>query len=494
MSKFENYISEYSEIKRLIDYNRNLSLLEQDNNFITDVSEKINDLSINEKKEYTHYLFSLYESINDEKKIITEAAVEDIFSKIETSDEEEDGYTWVNTLLDVVGIVDPTGIADATNAFLYFRKGEVLYGILSLISVVPYVGDAIAKPFIGLVKTGGALLKPITNILKTIFKGVSGAKYTKLDKDMVNKINDLKKGSGLSKELGEKLSELFIAFKENPTLRKFMDKIIKTTKKTPFTRSLSDDIKKLFNFGEEVGKEIKYGVKYAKEKAKEKVAKSVVGKVFKHGKKEFTSGDPMFFKVNRENAIKGRFTGLDDQGRVIFRIEDDIAKPEFKKFVSDFKTKTGIDLLTQKTKSFKIPEKYFNKIDDFGVATIFKYKTKLAAKVSKDELTKIQKFMGKLSDIHRSAWVRIFDVIPYNKVRSRELSKFLAKSRIYHKYLIGPFADWLGFDEEKITGMSKSEIRKKLIDFLATEEGNKVITSLPTTELDILEKIISATD
>ena len=46
---------------------------------------------------------------------------------------------WYNTLLDVVGIVDPTGAADAINAVSYFRQGDMLYGMLSLISVIPYV-------------------------------------------------------------------------------------------------------------------------------------------------------------------------------------------------------------------------------------------------------------------------------------------------------------------------------------------------------------------
>jgi len=61
---------------------------------------------------------------------------------------------WYNTFLDVVGIVDPTGIADGINAMSYFRQGDMLFGILSLISLVPYLGDAIAKPFIGIVKMG----------------------------------------------------------------------------------------------------------------------------------------------------------------------------------------------------------------------------------------------------------------------------------------------------------------------------------------------------
>ena len=53
----------------------------------------------------------------------------------------------------MVGIFDPTGIADITNAVLYFGRGEILFGMLSLVSVIPYLGDAIAKPIITTTKT-----------------------------------------------------------------------------------------------------------------------------------------------------------------------------------------------------------------------------------------------------------------------------------------------------------------------------------------------------
>ena len=74
---------------------------------------------------------------------------------------------WYNTFLDFVGIVDPTGIADGINAMSYFRQGDILYGMLSLISLVPYVGDAIAKPFIGLMKAGKINAKAINAGLKS---------------------------------------------------------------------------------------------------------------------------------------------------------------------------------------------------------------------------------------------------------------------------------------------------------------------------------------
>jgi hypothetical protein len=66
---------------------------------------------------------------------------------------------WYNTLGDIVGIFDPTGIVDLINGISYWRQGDKLFAVLSWISVLPYVGDLIAKPVIGLFKMGGASAK-----------------------------------------------------------------------------------------------------------------------------------------------------------------------------------------------------------------------------------------------------------------------------------------------------------------------------------------------
>lgn len=76
-------------------------------------------------------------------------------------------YKWYNTFLDVVGIVDPTGAADAINAISYFRQGDVFFGFLSLVSVIPYAGDAVAKPVIGLTKLGGGAFKGMNSAIKS---------------------------------------------------------------------------------------------------------------------------------------------------------------------------------------------------------------------------------------------------------------------------------------------------------------------------------------
>lgn len=62
---------------------------------------------------------------------------------------------WYNTLGDIAGIFDPTGAIDVVNGISYWRQGDKLFAILSWISVIPYLGDLIAKPVIGAFKIGG---------------------------------------------------------------------------------------------------------------------------------------------------------------------------------------------------------------------------------------------------------------------------------------------------------------------------------------------------
>jgi hypothetical protein len=130
---------------------------------------------------------------------------------------------WYNTVLDVVGIFDPTGIVDLTNAVLYFRQGDTFFGILSLISVIPYVGDVIAKPLIGLGK-GSKLFKYVDEAF--LVAKTNPAKAEKLLVDavksgknpMFNKlVNSFDSWGGTYKKLVDAIpsSKLTSGFKNN---------------------------------------------------------------------------------------------------------------------------------------------------------------------------------------------------------------------------------------------------------------------------------------
>lgn len=66
---------------------------------------------------------------------------------------------WYNTLGDIAGIFDPTGLVDLINGVSYWRQGDKLFAVLSWVSVIPLLGDMIAKPVVGVLKTGGAATK-----------------------------------------------------------------------------------------------------------------------------------------------------------------------------------------------------------------------------------------------------------------------------------------------------------------------------------------------
>jgi RHS repeat-associated protein len=96
--------------------------------------------------------------------------------------------------LDLVGIVDPTGIADGLNAALQAKNGDVGGAVISAIGLVPYVGD-VAK--VGKV---GKDIKVIENAIEAVktgdnAKGVSkGTDYVVTPKGETIKIPDGAKG------------------------------------------------------------------------------------------------------------------------------------------------------------------------------------------------------------------------------------------------------------------------------------------------------------
>jgi hypothetical protein len=90
--------------------------------------------------------------------VITEKQLELLVNKIQEGTLKEDQLnedTAMNTVAGIVGIFDPTGLVDFANAISYFAQGDNLFGVLSLISAVPFVGDVIGKPIMGSLKVAG---------------------------------------------------------------------------------------------------------------------------------------------------------------------------------------------------------------------------------------------------------------------------------------------------------------------------------------------------
>jgi hypothetical protein len=72
---------------------------------------------------------------------------------------------WYNLVGDILGIVDPTGIVDIVNGISYFSQGDHLFGLLSLISAIPYAGDVVAKPVLGALKIGSGATKGLRSAM-----------------------------------------------------------------------------------------------------------------------------------------------------------------------------------------------------------------------------------------------------------------------------------------------------------------------------------------
>lgn len=87
----------------------------------------------------------------------------------------------LNVVLDVVGLIPGLGeFADAANAIAYAKQGEYLFAGLSIISMVPEIGDAIGK--------GGKLA---AWVMKTFPKGAKAA--AKYGPDVVKAISNAQK-------------------------------------------------------------------------------------------------------------------------------------------------------------------------------------------------------------------------------------------------------------------------------------------------------------
>ena len=129
-----------SQLEKLVSFN----LTEQRKNEFQDKYYSMSD----EAKEI---FYELYESLYvDSKGTLSEA--------------------WYNTLGDVVGIFDPTGLVDIANGLSYLYQGDTFFGMLSMISAIPYVGDVVAKPIM-MAGKGSKLVKGTTTALKAAKAG-----------------------------------------------------------------------------------------------------------------------------------------------------------------------------------------------------------------------------------------------------------------------------------------------------------------------------------
>ena len=111
--------------------------------------------------------------------IITESQLkrlQETYRPSEDTEQETLNEAWYNTAMEVLGLVDPTGIVDIVNGISYFVQGDMLFGVLSIVSAIPYAGDAVAKPVMGALKLGSKSTKALQTALKTAQTAAKGSK------------------------------------------------------------------------------------------------------------------------------------------------------------------------------------------------------------------------------------------------------------------------------------------------------------------------------
>jgi len=137
------------------------------------------------------------------KLVITESQLNKVTS---TLNEEQLNEAWWNTLGDIVGIFDPTGIVDVVNGIDYIRQGDTFFGMLSLISAIPYVGDLAAKPIL-MAGKGSKTIKVANEAIK-LSKAGNEAKAIAMLKNVANSSSVTAKLFGTYRRWAPKLMEL----------------------------------------------------------------------------------------------------------------------------------------------------------------------------------------------------------------------------------------------------------------------------------------------
>jgi hypothetical protein len=108
-------------------------------------------------------LEEIWNNLSDKDKVAVLSLCNDLLPKKSKNLNESQ---WYNTVGDILGIFDPTGVIDLANGISYINQGDYLFGFLSMISVIPYVGDVLAKPVMGAMKIGKPAVKTLDNALK----------------------------------------------------------------------------------------------------------------------------------------------------------------------------------------------------------------------------------------------------------------------------------------------------------------------------------------
>ena len=109
------------------------------------------------------------------KVVLTEDQYDKLKNKLLEDKSTINEAEWYNTLGDILGIFDPTGVVDFVNGISYMKQGDTVFGILSMISVFPYFGDLVAKPLLLFGKSGRVIKNAETALKMSKAGNAAGA-------------------------------------------------------------------------------------------------------------------------------------------------------------------------------------------------------------------------------------------------------------------------------------------------------------------------------
>jgi len=191
---------------------------------------------------------------------------------------------WYNTVGDIAGIFDPTGVIDLANGISYWKQDDKLFAILSWVSVLPYLGDAIAKPVVGLLKLGGDAVK--------------GFRYAAAGKDAIKLAETAKNAGGPIASFVEK----------SPSWgTKLVELLRSSVGKFPFIRKIVNLVEEYIKLFTTAGKEMKVGAEIGKGLGV--AEKESLKSTFK-GFREYGGGDKYLKYITKGDAsIWKKFVG-----------------------------------------------------------------------------------------------------------------------------------------------------------------------------------------
>jgi hypothetical protein len=196
------------------------------------------------KEEQMNFFIEKFKSLNESEKTFVTDLLSVLYPESKNTLNES---KWWNTVGDIVGIFDPTGAVDLVNGLDYMRQGDYFFGLLSMISIIPYVGDAVAKPIMGVSK-GSRLMKGVNEAMR-LAKAGKTAEAAKILEKFKNRGGLISKLFESVPKWGEKLKSVIDALPLKKitgglrnTIKDWIDLFIKVAEKRGVAKAVTGNL------------------------------------------------------------------------------------------------------------------------------------------------------------------------------------------------------------------------------------------------------------